>query len=316
MRVFFRSTFWMMSLALVLLATFAPASAQDEETAAPSPILETLTPLPAATGGVAVHPDGDIYVADIDTQSIYRVTPEGDVELFVDDPQLIGASGNTFDLDGNLYQSSLRNDHIAQITPEGEISIFAGPELGLNSPVGIFIDHDEEIFYVANCGGASVLKIDRDGELISVFRSFLFNCPNGISLDADKNIYVSNFSDGSVLKVDAESGDVGFFAAVPGGNNGHLLFAGDFFYLAARGGARLYTLSLDGELEVFAATGTRGHVDGPVLEARISLPNDLGFSPDGRFIYFNDAEPISGNQNQPSFLKRIDLNPETNEESE
>ena len=317
---FFRRSTLLLLMALALGSMISTALAQDEESAAPSPILETLAPLPAATGGVAVDTDGNIFVADIgiapsrNGQTVYKVTPEGEVSIFVQDSAILGASGNAFDSEGNLYQSSLRRNTISKITPEGELSTFATASEGLLSPVGIYID-EEDTLYVANCGGASVLVINSQGELIDRFNSFLFNCANGISLDEDKNIYVANFNNGNVLKIDAETEEISVFVTVPGNNNGHLFYAGGFFYMAARGGARIYTLSLEGELEVFAAIGVRGHVDGPALEGQISLPNDLGLSPDGNILYFNDGEPTTGTANQPSFLKRIIINPDADSDS-
>jgi len=280
-------------------------------------ILDTLAPLPAATGGVAVGADGNVYVADIGAapdrngQRVYRVTPNGEVEIFVQDHLILGASGNAFDAQGNLYQSSLRHSQIVKISPDGGLSIFANSNQGVTNPVGLVFDEEGTLF-VANCGGGNVLILNSDGEQVRTINSALFNCPNGIALDDEKNIYVANFSNGNVLKIDAESFQTEIFVTLPGNNNGHITWADGFFYLVDRGGARIYTLSLDGDLEPFAATGERGHVDGPVGVAQISLPNDLGISPDGDILYFNDAEPTTGSLNQPSFLKRIMLNPDEN----
>ena len=71
---------------------------------------------------------------------IYRISPDGSYDLWVEDQGLNGASGNTFDKDGNLLQSSLRAGIIHRITPDGEVTEFVND--GLRSPVGIAATKD------------------------------------------------------------------------------------------------------------------------------------------------------------------------------
>jgi len=296
---------------LLLLAVNWVTGAQSDS--GQNAVVSTLAELPAATGGVAVGPDGNIFVGDIGAApsrrgtTVYKVTPEGEVSVFAQAETLLGASGNAFDSKGNLYQSGLRSNRINKITPDGEVSVFA--TTGIIAPVGLVFDADDNL-YVANCGGRSVQKVTPEGESTMLASSnTLFNCPNGIALDNDNNVYVANFSDGRVLKVTPE-GEVSLFVTVPGNNNGHITFDGEKFYVVGRGASNIYTLSLDGELEVFAGTTQRGRVDGPALEAKFSLPNDLSISPDGDILYVNEFASTTGTLNQPSVLRKIVLNPD------
>ena len=59
-------------------------------------------------------------------------------------------------------------------------------------------------------------------------------------------------------------------------------------FVVARTAHQIYRVSLDGEVELFAGSGERGHDDGPALEATFSFPNDLAFSPDGTILYVNE----------------------------
>jgi sugar lactone lactonase YvrE len=264
---------------------------------------------PSATGGLAVDADGNLYAADIgaapirDGSTIYRISPNGDVQVWVSGEGLYGASGNTFDADGYLYQSSLGADTISRISPDGAVSVVA--EDGVDGPVGIVAAPDGSL-YVANCGGSSVQRFTPDGESERFAESPLFGCANGITIDDNGILYVASFYGGGVLRISPD-GEVDAFAKVPGGNNGHIFFHRGLLWVVSRGGHQIYTLTLDGELALFAGTGERGHRDGPADQATFSLPNDIVASPDGQRLYVNEVVPVSGSGNHPSRIRVIEL---------
>lgn len=271
--------------------------------------VSTVASLSAATGGIDIDAEGNIYVADIGSaparrgRSILKVTPDGQVSEFATGGGMNGASGNAFDSQGNLFQSSISANRIHKITPSGSVSTFASS--GLSAPVGIAIDENDTL-YVCNCGNGTIQKISPDGVSTRLASSSLFDCPNGITLGDDGNLYVANFRNGDVLKV-TKSGDVSFFATVPGDNNGHIVFNRGLFYVAARGDHRIYTIDMSGNVEVFAGTGERGHDDGSPETASFSLPNDLIFNAAGDRLYLNEVQPTSGSANIPSVLRVIEF---------
>ena len=69
---------------------------------------------------------------------------------------------------------------------------------GLNGPNGIGIDFQGWL-YVANEPGKRVLIFDRDNLLIKIIQS---DSPDGIAFDSGKNVYISNFYSGLVMKYD------------------------------------------------------------------------------------------------------------------
>lgn len=281
-----------------------PGKLKDE------PVVLTLVEnLPSATGGVAVDQEGNVYVADIGAvpnrggSTVFKISPAGQVSVFASGSQLINPSGNTFDAEGNLYQSNLSGRNILKITPDGTISVYANQLI--SSPVGLIMDQDKNLF-VANCGSNSIALVKPDGTTSIYATSSLFRCPNGIALDPEGNLYVTNFDGGAVLKVTPE-GNVSTLTNLPGGNNGHITYHNGFFYAISRGGNKIYTLDLNGNLTSFAGTGVPATLDGSVSEAAFTLPNDLAISPDGKTLYFNHSINTNGINNAPSVIRKIVL---------
>ncbi len=259
-------------------------------------IVRTLTgPLSGGTGGMEVDAEGNIYAADFGISLdgppgtvVYKIAPSG--TSFAWAQGLVGASGNAFDSHGNLLQSNISGARISSIAPDGTVSTFAE---GLNGgPVGIAVTPGDTVF-VVNCGRNLIQRIGPDRVPVVWSESSLYNCPNGITLADDGNFYVANFGNGNVLKV-TPSGAVSVHATLPGGNNGHILFGNGVLYVVARGGHRIYTVTLDRQVTVLAGTGNRGRKDGAALDAELSLTNDVALSPDGTILYFNDVYPTTG----------------------
>ncbi len=260
------------------------------------------------TGGLAVDNAGNIYIGDFgpDLQGhgtrIFRVTPAGEVSVFASGFE--GASGNDFDSQGNLFQSNINGWRVDKVSPDGTVTPFA--DSGIYGPVGIAID-DEDNLYVCNCGTNNIRLVTPEGAASHFTGGALFQCPNGITLDDDGNVYVANFRNGDVIKIVPGEAPV-VFATIPGDNNGHLTYHDGLFYVAARSANQIYTISMAGEVALFAGTGEQGIQDGPLLEAKFSLPNDVIVDPTGTYLYVNDVvDPSANDDISPMVLRRISL---------
>lgn len=277
-------------------------------------ILETMVELPIGTGGVAIDAEGNVYCADFGTtlsgppgDRVYRITPEGNASVFA--RGFRGASGNTFGPDGNLYQSNIQGGTVSVVTPNGAVSEYAS---GMRGPVGLIFDPDGNL-YVANCSDNTIKRVTPEGRVNTFASGNLFSCPNGIAIDRDSNLYVANFGNGNVVKV-TPNRETSVFATLPGNNNGHLTFYRNRLYVVARAVNQVYEVDLQGNSNLLVGSGQRGHEDGPALLGTLSLPNDLGFSPDGKYLYINDSKPVAGtpanSDIEPTFLKRVRLEKE------
>lgn len=259
--------------------------------------VETLTAAFNASGGVALAPDGSLYVADFGNHLqngpfgdniVYKIGMDGSVTEFVRGQT--GASGNAVDAEGNLYQSNIGSGIVNKISPEGVITRFS---TGHQSPVGIAIAPDGQV-YVANCGGAAIRRLNSNGGSTVFASSPLLRCPNGLTAAPDGTLYTCNFSNGNILKI-TQDGTVSVLATLPAANNGHLTYANDRLYVVDRGGHRVYEVSLEGSVKLLAGTGVRGKADGPALESSWSIPNGIAASVTGDTLFINDAIPVTGN---------------------
>ena len=277
----------------------------------------TITPIFSASGDIAVAPNGDIFVADFGTlisaatgTTVYRVTPDGVVTPFATGLQ--GASGNEIGPDGLLYQSSIAGNRVSRIDANGNVTDVADINDGLVAPVGLTFDSQGNL-YVANCGANRISKIDASGNVTTLISSFSLACPNGLTSDADDNLYVANFNNGDIVKVDLE-GNEEVFASTPGspskpnGGNGHITFANGQLYVVSNATHQVFSITLEGQLEVLAGSGERGRNDVVGLEASFSLPNGIGVSPDGKTIYVNDTVGLTSRRTiGPNVVRAIQL---------
>lgn len=122
---------------------------------------------------IAIDQQGNIYVVDVNNKAIRKVTPTGDVTTYAGGPNfptLFGsASGIAVDKQGNLFVAD-NGGRILEITPAKVMYTIAG---------------------AANTAGFA------DG----VGAAAKFNNPQGLTLDAQGNLYVADFGNNTIRKI-------------------------------------------------------------------------------------------------------------------
>ena len=300
--------------ALILTAGAAPADAAGQiwRELAVGEVGTLAGPIDAGTGGLEVDSEGNVYHSDFgQTLSsgpmgtrIFKITPGGDVTIFAEGLQ--GASGSTIDAQGRFIQANVAGNTIARVLDDGSLETIARE--GLVNPVGVTYDLEGRLA-VANCGIHQVATVDEGGRAEVFAQGSLLRCPNGLVTGADGALYASNFYDGNVLRIDTD-GTVSVVATLPGGNLGHLVYQDDRLYVVARSAHQIYEVDLDGTFRLLVGSGEHGIDDGPALEATLSYPNDLAFSPDGRVLYWNDVAEVvedSGQTLAPVVVRMLRL---------
>ena len=222
--------------------------------------------------GVAVNPNGIIYVADFARHTIRQIGAEGMVH------DLAGEAGETgtadgagivarFDHpadvaiggDGNIYVADTNNHTIRKITPGGVVSTLAG-------------------------------RAGESGSADGPASSARFKYPTSIALDGAANIYVADFANHTIRKITPEGvvSTLAGLAGEPGSADG----TGDaacfnqihgvavdragYVYAADFGNHTLRKITPDGVVTTLAGLAeTPGSVDGVGNTARFCAPYDV-----------------------------------------
>lgn len=181
---------------------------------------------------ITIDNAGNLYVTDPGNYKIRKITPSGNVSTlagstqgYFDGEGIYAKFNNPFgiaiDPDGNLYVSDYFYHNIRKITPLGFVSTFAGSTQGFadgvgsnakfNHPTGLAADAAGNI-YVADSYNAKIRKITPNGEVTTVAGTTLgysdglvstaqFYYPQGLTIDAANNIYVSDTSNQKIRKI-------------------------------------------------------------------------------------------------------------------
>jgi sugar lactone lactonase YvrE len=207
--------------------------------------------------GLAVDPQGNVYVADTGNNAVYKITPTGAATVLAGDAHEEGAGGYSdgigtaaqfkapygvaLDGAGNLYVADAGNDVIRKITPAGVVTTVAGVagETGssdgagssarFTDPAAVAIDSAGDI-YVNDSGNSTIRRISVGGTVTTIAgtpgvtgdangvgAAALFLFPVGLALDGQGDLFVA---DNDAVREVAPSGAVTDFAgALAYGNN-------------------------------------------------------------------------------------------------
>jgi len=212
--------------------------------------------------GITFNPrDGNCYVADMQNNSIRKVSPHGEVSTFagtgeagyVDGPiekaKFNFPMGIAFNkTTGDMYVSDRLNHRIRKISAEGIVSTIAGngkPEYkdgpalkaSLCHPWGLYYDEKDGSLIIADHNNHQTRKLTAEGELKTIAASVAaqFNCVAGIDIHP-------------------VTGDI---------------------YIADRDNNRIRKITPDGAVSTVAGTGEIGGVDGSSDVATFNKPTDV-----------------------------------------
>ena len=191
----------------------------------------------ADIGSSVKAPNGDIFLADMASHTIRKITPDGAVSTFAGsgDAGSTDAAGKAAsfnrptgmarDSAGNLFVTDTGNHTIRRITPAGVVSTWAG-KAGVagsggsprsaalfNGPQGLAIGPDQSL-YVADTGNHAIRRITPAGQVTKVAGFYgvpgysdgagstaRFNTPLGIAVNDNGDIFVADSANHTIRKI-------------------------------------------------------------------------------------------------------------------
>jgi serine/threonine protein kinase, bacterial len=192
--------------------------------------------------------NGNIFVTEFTNHTVRRISADGMVTTFAGNGTAgfrdgVGTNasfnmpaGIEIDAQQNLYVTEWRNHTVRKISPEGVVSTLAGANSpGLldgqgnaarfNSPDGITIDPLGNL-YVTDYANHAVRKIDANGNVVTLaglgvpgFKdgdkaTALFNSPAAITWHPDGSLWVSDFENHAIRRIEFLNGPSGDAAEI------------------------------------------------------------------------------------------------------
>lgn len=165
--------------------------------------------------GVAVAPDGRVYIADDGNNRVRRVANDGTISTVAGSgtPGFSGdggpataaslnhVTGVAVDAEGILYIVDYFNQRVRRVAIDGTITTFAGSGTELAVAVGDYIPGPDELVggYSGDGGPATSARL---------------NHPNGVAVDSQGNVYIAEHGNARIRRVDP----TGVITTFAGGN--------------------------------------------------------------------------------------------------
>ena len=293
---------------------------------------------------VAVDSSGNLYITDTNNDRIRKVDSAGTITTIAGtgerrfggdggpaiQAQLDAPSGVVVDGAGNLYIADRANHRIRKVDSTGTITTIAGTgergfggdggpatQARLNYPYGVAVDGAGNL-YIADLANHRIRKVDSTGTITTFAgtgeRGFggdggpasqaQLNFPTGVAVDEAGNLYIADWSNARIRKVDgtgtittiAGTGELGF-----GGDGGPAIQArlslpysvavddAGNLYIADQYNNRIRRVDSTGTITTIAGTGERrfGGDGGPAIQAQLGDPTGVAVDGAGN-LYIAD----------------------------
>jgi gluconolactonase len=235
--------------------------------------------------GPAFDRDGNLFVVNVESGDISKISPEGRVKTFINTG---GApNGARFHIQGDLYVADRRKGIIA-VSPQGEMRVIVDHHQGktLNGPNDLLFDSQGNLYFTdphessAEKPIGCVYRVSSDGKITCLAERLAF--PNGLALSPDeKYLFVADTRKNRILRYVLASPVRSYlFSQLNGGwgPDGMAFDLAGNLYVAQYGGGVVLVLDPRGEIVERITVGGL-------------FPTNVAFGgPDRRTLYVTEVE--------------------------
>lgn len=212
--------------------------------------------------GPAFDRSGNLFVVDVETGDVSKVSPEGRMQTFVNTGG--GPNGAQFHANGDLYVAD-RHKGIIGISPGGKIRVVKDHYEGkkFNGPNDLIFDSRGNLYFTDPHGSSAenpfgcIYRLSSDGEIVCLASGLAF--PNGLVLSRDERfLFVADTRRNRILRYVLNPPVRSYvFSQLSGGwgPDGMAFDAAGNLYVSHYGGGDVLILNPKGEIIERVAVG-------------------------------------------------------------
>ena len=169
--------------------------------------------------GLVFDAVGNLFVADLGVNSIFKIQPNGTRSLFAS----IGLNRPmdlAFGPGGNLYVANDGSANIVGFAPDGSVSL-VGDGGAVNHPTSLAFDGKENV-YAANTGSGTITKTTVTGATTSFVPGL--DTPHGLAFDSAGTLFVVEYLSSAISEIGPDGTVSPFVTGLVGGYPSDLAF--------------------------------------------------------------------------------------------
>ncbi len=165
---------------------------------------------------MTIDRDDNLYISNYTAPTVHKITPDGTISVYAEDPRLLGGVGIDLDSKGNVIVANFYTATIYKINKNGEISLITTiPDIVIqNFGIG-YITVVNDVIYATGIAVNYIYRVSMDGTIETIagngeaaqvdgpLLEASFSNPNGISANKyRRTLYISEYTGiGGVRKI-------------------------------------------------------------------------------------------------------------------
>lgn len=251
---------------------------------------------------------GNLYGSNFFGDSVYKISRSGEVSVFVSG--LANPNGLAFDRQGNLFIAEFSASVIHKYDKEGNL-LKSFPVDGI--PSGMIQSRLRNSIIFTDVRNNGIKELLPDGTVKVLYTGEPLNAPVGLAFDRRGVLYIGNFNDRKIYKLNTRSEELEYIATVPDSGTdfpflGFIAYANGSLFGTNYGEHKIYKINprkID-DVSVFAGS-VNGDMDGDISEATFSYPAGIIANRTGTALYVSELSGL-GNirkiSSRPYFPRR------------